>query len=178
MCNGNWTTQTDCSRAPYKDPTCHRGKCMTTECEQQCLAAAAAAAINNGMDMACGDTMNLQLALDKSWTTELDIDRALHRTLKMRMQLGMYDRPEDTRWGHLKLAELQGCAAHKALALRMGRESVVLLQNQNGVLPIPKTVGKLAVVGPLADNIAAYDGEKGYRGASGYLSVSRPGPEV
>ena len=168
MCNGNWTTQTDCSLKPIKDPTCfhhdghgHLNPCnpprMTTQCDMDCEAAASAAAINNGMDMACGDVMSLQLALERNWTTAADIERALHRVLLMRMRLGMYDDPADTRWAHLHFDAIHG--SHGALALTMAREAVVLLQNDGGVLPIPVAAKSLAVVGPLADDSACYLGE-------------------
>ena len=52
--------------------------------------------------------------------------------------------------------------AHRALALRAARESMVLLKN-NGLLPLQKTVKRIAVIGPLADQVPVllgnYNGE-------------------
>lgn len=96
LCNGNWTGQagSGCSAAPAKKTTSNpKG---LSECQRQCLAAAAAAAINNGMDMACGDVMDVGFAQAKGWTTTTDVDRALQRVLVMRMRLGMYDSPNAT----------------------------------------------------------------------------------
>jgi len=41
---------------------------------------------------------------------------------------------------------------HKALALKMAQQSVVLLKNENNILPLKKTIKKIAVLGPNADN--------------------------
>lgn len=180
MCGGNWTTQTACSTKTIPEKGCHRGKCLTSECQLQCQAAAAAAAINNGMDMACGDNdMHLDVALAHNWTSVADISRALYRTVLMRMKLGMYDDPQATRWAHLKLQEQQGSAAHKSLALKMAREAVVLLQNHNSTLPISlASTQKIAVVGPLADDTACYLGERGYLGTHNATVTARGGIEA
>jgi beta-glucosidase len=44
---------------------------------------------------------------------------------------------------------------HKALALKMAQQSIVLLKNQNNTLPLKKTIKKIAIVGPNADNRVA-----------------------
>jgi beta-glucosidase len=41
---------------------------------------------------------------------------------------------------------------HRKLALDMARETMTLLQNRNGILPLKKSGGKIAVIGPNADN--------------------------
>lgn len=187
LCNGNWTGQagsSGCStaRPAKKTPNNPQG---LSDCQRQCLAAAAAAAINNGMDMACGDVMDIQLAQAKGWTTKADVDRALQRVLEMRMRLGMYDQPNLTSWSHLPALDIiAGSRLHTELALTAARQSVILLQNRGGVLPLlPDGVAtttsaatplllspdellipSIAVVGPLADDTAAYVGEKGYLG--------------
>jgi beta-glucosidase len=46
-------------------------------------------------------------------------------------------------------------AEHKAHALRMARESIVLLKNQNNTLPLAKNLKRIAVIGPNADNAIA-----------------------
>ena len=41
---------------------------------------------------------------------------------------------------------------HRILALEMARETMTLLQNKNNILPLKKSAGKIAVIGPNADN--------------------------
>jgi beta-glucosidase len=41
---------------------------------------------------------------------------------------------------------------HKAHALKMAQQSIVLLKNENKVLPLSKTIKKIAILGPNADN--------------------------
>ena len=45
--------------------------------------------------------------------------------------------------------------AHKAHSLKMARQSIVLLKNQNNTLPLSKKIKKIAVIGPNADNAIA-----------------------
>src|SRR6185436_8559743 len=44
-------------------------------------------------------------------------------------------------------------AQHRRLALQAARESIVLLKNQNNLLPLKKTIKKVAVIGPTADDL-------------------------
>ena len=50
--------------------------------------------------------------------------------------------------------KISHCLPHQDLALRMAREGIVLLKNENGILPIPESVRKIAVIGPQADELA------------------------
>jgi beta-glucosidase len=63
----------------------------------------------------------------------------------------MFDPPAMVPWSKLPDSDLDS-EAHRALALRAARESMVLLKN-NGLLPLKKTVKRIAVVGPLADQV-------------------------
>src|SRR5215831_15138334 len=47
---------------------------------------------------------------------------------------------------------------HRALALRAARESMVLLKNQDGVLPFKSNIKTIAVIGPNAESLAALEG--------------------
>ena len=88
-------------------------------------------------------------AVKAGYLKESEIDTALIRLFTARMKLGMFDPAAMVPYASIDESELNS-AAHRALALKMADESMVLLKN-DGVLPL-KTVGlKIAVVGPLAD---------------------------
>jgi len=117
-------------------------------------AESAAMAVKAGCDLNCGDMyQSLLEAVKEGLITEAEIDVSVKRLFMARMKLGMFD-PDDL----VPYAKIPGekvrCAEHVSLALQMARESIVLLKN-NGILPLPKTLNEIAVVGPNADNDAA-----------------------
>src|SRR6478736_2196409 len=65
------------------------------------------------------------------------------------MKLGMFDPPEMVPFTKIDEKELDS-AEHRALALKLANESMVLLKN-DGVLPLKTSGTKIAVIGPLAD---------------------------
>ena len=78
------------------------------------------------------------------------LDRAARRTLRAKHRLGLFDRPyvdpeEATR--------IVGQPGHRELTLQVARESIVLLKNEGGLLPLAKDLGAVAVIGPNADSI-------------------------
>ena len=81
------------------------------------------------------------------------LDDAVRRVLRVRMRLGEFDPPERLPWHDLKLDVLDN-AAHRDLAARAARESIVLLVNKDSFLPLdPAKLRKVAVIGPHADRI-------------------------
>ena len=80
---------------------------------------------------------------------ESDIDKPLIRLYTARMKLGMFDPPEMVPYSKIDEKELDS-AEHRAMALKLANESIVLLKN-DGTLPLKKSATKIAVVGPLAD---------------------------
>jgi beta-glucosidase len=80
---------------------------------------------------------------------ESEIDVALVRLFTAQMKLGMFDPPEMVPYTKID-EKLLNSAEHRALALKLANESMVLLKN-DGVLPLKKQGVKIAVVGPLAD---------------------------
>jgi len=79
------------------------------------------------------------------------IDEAALRVLKLKLALGIFERPycdEGLESQVLLRPE------HRALALEIAQKSIVLLKNAGPVLPISPQVGRLALIGPLADNQA------------------------
>lgn len=87
-------------------------------------------------------------ALEKGYLTEENLDKAVYSTLLLRFKLGDFD--EDHPYAHIDPAKLAS-PAHKALAVKAAKKSVILLENR-GMLPLTDD-GKctVAVVGPLAN---------------------------
>ena len=87
-------------------------------------------------------------ALEKGYLTEENLDKAVYSTLLLRFKLGDFD--EDHPYAHIDPAKLAS-PAHKALAVKAAKESVILLEDR-GMLPLTDD-GKctVAVVGPLAN---------------------------
>lgn len=75
------------------------------------------------------------------------VDDAVRNVLRIKLRLGLFERPErDASRDGVVLSEPFLAAARQA-----ARESMVLLKNEGGLLPLAGDVGKVAVVGPLAD---------------------------
>jgi beta-glucosidase len=82
--------------------------------------------------------------------TEAQVDTAVTRLFLGRMRLGMFDPPERVRWARTPISVLDQ-PSHRALALQVARESMVLLKNERGTLPLRKDLRSVAVIGPNAD---------------------------
>src|SRR4029453_10649909 len=81
---------------------------------------------------------------------DLDVvDLAAERTLRLKFRLGLFDRPYVTPPAREALAELD--AEERALALDLARRSLVLVEN-DGILPLTPSPGRIAVIGPIADS--------------------------
>ncbi|MCQ6562640.1 glycoside hydrolase family 3 N-terminal domain-containing protein [Paenibacillus mendelii] len=121
--------------------------------------------------------------VQKGTVAESVIDDAVSRILRIKFQLGLFDRPYlDT-----KLASAMMLAPdHIQTAREIARQSIVLLKNEEALLPIKPSVRKLAVIGPLADDRDALLGCWGGQGRSadvvtileGIRSLSGPGMEI
>jgi beta-glucosidase len=117
-------------------------------------AAAAAAAVKTGTDLDCGRVYpNLVDAVTQGLITEAQIDTSVKRLFLARMKLGMFDAPDHVRWASTPISVLDQ-PSHRQLARQVARESIVLLKNANGTLPLRKTIGTIAVIGPNADQKA------------------------
>ena len=115
-------------------------------------ASASADAVLSGTDVECGTNyLSLLDAIGKGLITEQDIDVNLRRVLRSRFELGMFDPAEKLPWADLGLEDLSS-PAHTALAEKAAREAIVLLKNDNDILPLRKDNITIAVVGPNADD--------------------------
>ncbi|MGI9504091.1 MAG: glycoside hydrolase family 3 C-terminal domain-containing protein, partial [Geminicoccaceae bacterium] len=92
----------------------------------------------------------LQTALERGMVEEVDIDRAVRRVLGLKEALGLFDEPY-ARGNPDFLPPLQ-VNAHKNLAREAGKRSIVLLTNNDNILPLTNAPSRIAVIGPLADN--------------------------
>jgi beta-glucosidase len=116
------------------------------------LEVASAKTILAGSDLDDGSyALALPKALAQGLLSEKDIDQSLRRVLTVRFRLGEFDPPDMVPWSKLG-PETIDSPAHRQLALRMARESIVLLANENRLLPLDKSAVKtIAVIGPFAD---------------------------
>jgi beta-glucosidase len=73
------------------------------------------------------------------------VDDAVRRVLRAKMELGLF---EDPYVDPAAADRPNGDAAHRALALKAARDSLVLLKNDGGVLPLGRTPRSIAVIGP------------------------------
>ncbi|MDR0543243.1 MAG: glycoside hydrolase family 3 C-terminal domain-containing protein [Dysgonamonadaceae bacterium] len=114
---------------------------------------AAADAVYHGTDLDCGREAYLALkqAVEEGLITEARMDVSLQRLFQIRFRLGMFDPKEKAPFSTIDSTALES-PDHKALALKMTRQSMVLLKN-DGTLPVDKaSLKKVAVVGPNANN--------------------------
>ncbi len=94
--------------------------------------------------------------------SEKEIDTAVSRELAARFRLGLFDPPELVPWSKIGLDQ-NDTPQHRALALKVAQESIVLLKN-DGVLPLDRTrIKRIAVIGPNAKSedvlLGSYSGK-------------------
>ncbi len=100
------------------------------------------------MDMAAfGYREHLAKSVKEGRVPMAVIDEAVRRILRIKMRAGLF---ENHYRDPLKEKELLLCPQHRAIAREVARKSIVLLKNENGVLPISDKVKCLALIGPLA----------------------------
>ena len=107
-------------------------------------------AVLSGTDLECGSSYEaLKQALADGKISEKELDVSLRRLLRGRFQLGMFDPDERVPYAQIPYSVVES-PEHVAKALEMARKSIVLLKNKDGLLPLSKTIRKIAVVGPNA----------------------------
>ena len=87
----------------------------------------------------------LKALVERGRLDEAVVRRACGRVLKVKFLLGLFERPyvDERLW---KVAVRS--PAHLGLALKIARESMTLLKNEDGLLPLSKNIGALALLGP------------------------------
>jgi beta-glucosidase len=133
----------------------------------------AALALKRGCDLDCGGVFEqLGIAIQRGLLTEADIDCALSRVLASRFKLGLFDPPEVVPYASIPLGVIN-CPEHRALARQAAVESIVLLKNQNNILPIAPGVRSIFVTGPHAADVNTLLGN--YYGISDTLTTMLQG---
>jgi beta-glucosidase len=112
----------------------------------------AALAVKAGCDLNCGCTYeHIPAAVEQGLLVEADLDVCVARLFVARLKLGMFDPPEQVPYASIPY-EVNDSPAHAELARVAARESLVLLKNQGSLLPLPKGLGSIAVIGPNAND--------------------------
>ena len=115
---------------------------------------ASAKATLSGTDVECGYDYayrSIPEAVRRGLISEKEVDKHVIRLLEGRFDLGEMDDPSLVQWSKIPASELSS-KPHAQISLDMARQSIVLLQNKNNVLPLQRNKEKIAVIGPNADN--------------------------
>ena len=123
------------------------------------LPEAMAVSLKHGVDTDCADfgegpvvaAQAYSDAVSQGLVPQSVMDQSLTRLFAARIRMGMFDPPEASPYASIPDSEMDS-PAHRALALRASRETMVLLKN-NGLLPLSKSMKRILVVGPLADQV-------------------------
>ena len=119
-----------------------------------------AAAVKAGMDIICAwpaediatERNALLQAVKQGLLPEAEIDRSVKRLFRARLELGMFDPPSIVPYSSINMSE-NDTEAHRQLALKAARETLVLLKNSDRLLPLGAKYKTIAVIGPNADSI-------------------------
>jgi beta-glucosidase len=137
-------------------------------------AAQVSAAINAGIDMVMVPddyqtfTLTLKKEVDNGHIPLARIDDAVSRILTKKFELALFEKPYADR----TYASQVGSAEHRDLARQAVRESLVLLKNENILLPLSKNLKKIFVAGKNADDIGIQSGgwTLTWQGSSGKIT--------
>lgn len=147
---------------------------MTTDSKDSiCLA------VNAGLDVQGFDFSNqyweetlMELVKEGRIAMEI-IDDAVRRILRVKFELGLFEHPY-TDEAHYQ--EVVRCEKHKQISYEIAKESIVMLQNKNKLLPLEKELKSIALIGPSSgrQRIGSYSSEPyGYQVESLVEAVRR-----
>ena len=118
-------------------------------------AESAALAISNTCDLNCGCTYHAAIdAVRQGILPEEKVNESVFRLLMTRAKLGMDKSWEKSKWAHLSAKDVD-TKEHRELARKVAQDSIVMLKNDNNLLPLTKEkkIKKILVIGPTATNI-------------------------
>ncbi|MCX4767705.1 glycoside hydrolase family 3 C-terminal domain-containing protein [Streptomyces sp. NBC_01275] len=123
---------------------------------------AGALALNAGVDLSLWDEgfTHLEEAVERGLVREETLDTAVARVLRLKFRLGLFEQPYST-------GELPSAERGRDLSTALARAAVTLLHNDGGVLPVPATVSRIAVIGPQSATVVHQLGD--------YTAPQRPG---
>ena len=128
-------------------------------------------AMNNGCDLNCGNLFHfLTQAVENGMVDEKRLDDAVENLFMARMKLGVLDKKEENPFDKIPYTVVDSEEMRK-LNREVARRSVVLLKNENHILPLDKKkLHTIGVIGPNADSRKALVGN--YEGTSSrYITV-------
>ncbi len=144
----------------------------------------AALAINNTVNLNCGDNYpHLTEAVKQGLVEEATIDSALKTLLKIRFRLGQFDPPEMNPYSDIS-PDVINSQEHRELAREAAQKSMVLLKNQNDLLPLDKDEDFIFVTGPNAADqdllLGNYSGLSGNMATilEGIVEKTKPGNKI
>lgn len=137
-------------------------------------ASASADAVIHGTDVDCGNSAYKALvqAVQQGKITEAQIDVSVKRLFTIRFRLGMFDPPSSVPYAQTPESVLES-SGHAAQSLNMARQAIVLLKNERNVLPLSKSLKKIVVLGPNADNAISVLGN--YNGLPSHIVTALDG---
>jgi beta-glucosidase len=111
-----------------------------------------AASLNAGLDQELNaprfyNPTNINAAIDSGAITVADVDAAAFRVVKSYIQAGLFDHPLPAT-----ATTTPSTDATKAVAEQVAEKGSVLLKNTGGILPLSKSSGSVAIIGPTASN--------------------------
>src|SRR5207244_9678185 len=113
---------------------------------------AAKLALETGVDIELPDPDCFQTVVQlvkEGKVSEAAVDRAVARNLRAKFLLGLFENPYVDPERAVKVTNT---AAHRELAAEAARRSIILLKNENNLLPLdPQRLKSIAVIGPNAD---------------------------
>ena len=115
---------------------------------------ASAKATLAGTDVECGygyAYKSIPEAVRRGLISEAEVDKHVIRLLEGRFDLGEMDDPALVEWSRIPYTAMSTKQSAR-LSLDMARQSIVLLQNKDGILPLKKNAEMIAVIGPNANN--------------------------
>lgn len=126
---------------------------------------AVAQAVNAGLNVRTNFTMPeqfilpLRKAIENGQVSIQTVDRRVADVLRVKFQMGLFDNPYK---GDLRqVASVVHSEEHQALALKAALEGIVLLKNENQMLPLSKSLKHIAVIGPNANEVKKLESRYG-----------------
>jgi len=121
-------------------------------------AAQDAAEAGNDMIMTTPEFFEAAVGLVQSGELNVaHVDEACRRVLRLKFKLGLFD---ENRYVDLEQGQdVIGCAEHRQVALESAYQTIVLLKNQDNLLPLNDDLERIAVIGPNADDVTAQLGD-------------------
>jgi beta-glucosidase len=118
---------------------------------------ASATAVLAGTDTSCGDEYDaLPQAVKEGLLPESALDIAVKRLFTARIRLGLFDPPAQVEYARLPFSHVDS-EEHRAFAREVAEKSMVLLKNDQHILPL-RNLKTLAVIGPNAESLIALEG--------------------